>query len=172
MCSAFTSVAWVPLAAAALAWPLDGHSQSFSANYGLRPVAGMAGLEARDRSAQFHLGPVRVMPALQAGTHFSAVGLSFQAGRNWFGQVGVERSLQSDLSQPTTGPTENLSVAGGYRWSDGQSLSLQLSRGRGGGRLGLAGSYDWPRYFVRLSYDSGLDPWPQDNLRFSAGMRF
>jgi hypothetical protein len=56
----------------------------------------------------------------------------------------------------------------GYRRSDGQALSLH----HGGNRLGLSVSYDWPRYFVRLSYDAGLNPLPQDNLRFSAGMRF
>jgi hypothetical protein len=33
-------------------------------------------------------------------------------------------------------------------------------------------SYDWPRYFVRLSYDPGLNPVMQDKLRFSAGVRF
>ena len=63
-------------------------------------------------------------------------------------------------------------IGGGYRWSDGQSLSLHVTGGRGPERLGLSVSYDWPRYFVRLSYDSGLNPVPQDRLRFSAGVRF
>jgi hypothetical protein len=65
-------------------------------------------------------------------------------------------------------------VGGGYRWANGQSLSLQLSRGRGAGqRLGLAVNYDWPHYFVRFAYDqSGLTLTPQDSLRFSAGVRF
>ena len=163
---------WLPLAAAVLAWPGDGNSQTFAADYALsrsaslsvRPDSGFgAGL--------FSLGPVRVGPALRAGSDFSGAGLSL-AGRNWFGQVGVDRSAHVGTLPTGAGSTDVLRIAGGYRWSDGQSLSLQLSRGRGGERLGLAANYDWPRYFVRLSYDTGLDPLPSDNLRFSAGMRF
>jgi hypothetical protein len=70
------------------------------------------------------------------------------------------------------GTGEALRIGGGYRWSDGQSLSLHVTSGRGRERLGLSVSYDWPRYFVRLSYDPGLNPVMQDKLRFSAGVRF
>jgi hypothetical protein len=66
-----------------------------------------------------------------------------------------------------------VNVGGGYRWGNGQALSLQLSKGRGTAqRLGLAVNYDWPHYFVRFSYDQGLYLAPQDSLRFSAGVRF
>jgi hypothetical protein len=65
-----------------------------------------------------------------------------------------------------------LRLPGGYRWSDGQALSLQLAGAGRGSRLGLAVRYEWPRYFVRLSYETGINPTPQDNLRFSAGIRF
>lgn len=95
----------------------------------------------------------------------SGAGLSLQAGRNWFGQLDVG-GAGSDI----------VNLAGGYRWANGQALSLQLSRGRGPGqRLGLALNYDWPRYFVRFSYDQGAFaplPQAQDSLRFSAGVRF
>jgi len=100
-----------------------------------------------------------------------AVGLSLQAGRNWFGQLGFAQAHASTLSP--AGTSDSVNVSGGYRWGDGQSLSLQLSRGRGPGqRLGLAVNYDWPHYFVRFSYDQGFNLVPQDSLRFSAGVRF
>ena len=65
-----------------------------------------------------------------------------------------------------------LRIGGGYRWSDGQSLALHVTGGRGPDRLGLSVSYDWPRYFVRLSYDPRLNLVPAETLRFSAGIRF
>ena len=95
-------------------------------------------------------------------------GLSLEAGQQWFGRVGVGRTYGA-----LPGADGSLvSLAGGYRWSDGQSLSLQLTRSRTE-RLGLAVRYDWPKYFVRVSYDLRLatDPVP-DTLRFSAGVRF
>jgi hypothetical protein len=101
-------------------------------------------------------------PAIGLGGEPSGTGLSLRAGRNWFGQVGL---ASNDV----------MNLAGGYRWANGQSLSLQLSRGRGAGqRLGLAVNYDWPHYFVRFSYDQGAF-WnlvPQENVRLSAGIRF
>ncbi|HUR90298.1 MAG TPA: hypothetical protein VMZ74_14510 [Ramlibacter sp.] len=99
-------------------------------------------------------------------------GLSLQRGRNWFGQVGLAQGPVSPLNH--AGTNDILNIGGGYRWSDGQSLSLQVSRGRGPGqRLGLAFNYDWPHYFVRFSYDpQGLSLSPQDSLRLSAGVRF
>lgn len=175
MCSAIARrLVWLPLlAAVALAWPHGGHAQAFSADYGLsRPEARTAGLDAPTQKALFDLGPVRVRPALQAGARFSGAGLSFEAGRNWFGQVGLGRSLEPSVSLSSPVSSAALSIAGGYRWSDGQALSLQLTGGRGTERLGLSVSYDWPRYFVRLTYDARLNLVPQDSLRFSAGMRF
>lgn len=115
--------------------------------------------------------PVRLAPALSLGGE-SQGGLSLQAGRNWFGQVGLSQGAVNWMAQAST--TDILNVAGGYKWTNGQSLSLQLSKGRGAGqRLGLALNYDWPHYFVRFSYDQGsLTLMPQDSLRFSAGVRF
>ena len=52
------------------------------------------------------------------------------------------------------------------------SSTALLPTGRPAQRLGLAVSYDWPRYFVRLAYDSKADFTPQDRLRLSAGVRF
>jgi hypothetical protein len=109
--------------------------------------------------------------ALTRGFGDPAVGLTLQADRNWFGQLGVSQGPVSALTPAASNDIVN--VAGGYRWSNGQALSLQLSKGRGAGqRLGLAVNYDWPHYFVRFSYDQGLNLTPQDSLRFSAGVRF
>jgi hypothetical protein len=112
----------------------------------------------------------RVAPAFAIGGEALGAGLQLQSNRHWFGQVGLS---QAPLNMITPGSNDMLNIGGGYRFSDGQSLSLQLSRARGPlPRLGLAVSYDWPRYFVRFSYDQGLTLTPADNLRFSAGVRF
>lgn len=109
--------------------------------------------------------------ALTRGVGEPGVGLTMQADRNWFGQLGVSQGPVSALTPAASNDIVN--VGGGYRWNNGQALSLQLSRGRGPGqRLGLAVNYDWPRYFVRFSYEQGLNLAPQDSLRFSAGVRF
>jgi hypothetical protein len=147
-----TSLAWLPLytVAGALALPALAYGQAFTADYAL--------------------GSLRLQPAVQSGVDFYGAGLSVEVGRNWFGQAGVGRSLQNTV--PAAGAAQVLSLAGGYRFGGGQSLSLQLSRGRGNEqRLGLAVNYDWPRYFVRFSYDR-MTLLPQDNLRVSAGLRF
>ena len=160
-----TPLAWLPLlAAGVLAWPQSAQAQAFSADYGLAPSRGVAGLQ---------LGSIRISPVLQADARFSGVGLSLGSGRNWFAQVGLGQSLQQIPGLPARSASSDvLSIAGGYRFSEGRSLSLQLNRAKAGDRLGLAVSYDWPRYFVRLSYDTTLSPLPQDSLRFSAGVRF
>jgi len=158
------------LAAGALALPFAAGAQGFAADYDLaRPLELPA--NGSVAGATFNWGSVSLSPALQSDARFSGAGLSLAAGRNWFGLVGVGRSVEQEhVAGYTAG--EQLSISGGYRWSDGQSLSLRLTAGRGTERLGLALSYDWPRYFVRLSYDSKVNLIPQDSLRFSAGMRF
>jgi hypothetical protein len=164
---------WLPLVAATvLAWPQAVGAQAFSADYDLSRAAAPAADTAADRSAPFGLGNLHLGAAWQADAEFSGAGLSLAAGRNWFAQVSVGRSLQQANGLPGAMPNDALRIGGGYRWSDGQSLSLHVTSGRGPERLGLSVSYDWPRYFVRLSYDAGLTPVPQDRLRFSAGVRF
>lgn len=174
MHSRLVSAALLPfLTAVALLWPVVAGAQAFSADYGLaRPGVGSGIAAPAYSGSSFSLGSVRVGPALLADARFSGAGLSLAAGENWFANVSVGRSLQYDPGLSAAVPTEALRVAGGYRWANGQSLSLQVIGGRSPERLGLSVSYDWPRYFVRLSYDTGLNPVPQDKLRLSAGMRF
>jgi hypothetical protein len=150
----------IALAAAALAAPWFAHAQGFTADY---DIARFASPESQPL--------LKFGPAHSLGGDFPGVGLSMQAGRNWFGQAGLAQGPVSALTPSLSNDIVN--VAGGYRWGNGQALSLQLSRGRGAGqRLGLALNYDWPHYFVRFSYDQGLNLAPQDSLRFSAGVRF
>ena len=151
------TVMYVALIATAPALAL---AQGFTADYDI------ARFSSTDEPSQ-----VRLAPALSLGGEPQG-GLSLQAGRNWFGQVGLSQGPVNSLAPASA--TDVLNVAGGYKWTNGQSLSLQLSKGRGTGqRLGLALNYDWPHYFVRFSYDQGnLMLMPQDSLRFSAGVRF
>lgn len=160
------------LMAAGLVWAQGAGAQAFSADYGLGRPAEPAGAAASSLLAPLSLGSVRIGPALQADTEYSGAGLSLAAGRNWFAQVSVGRSLQQPAGPNGVEAHDAMRIGGGYRFGDGQSLSLHVTGARGPDRLGLSVSYDWPRYFVRLSYDTGIAPVPQDRLRFSAGMRF
>ncbi|MEO7390682.1 MAG: hypothetical protein ABIU58_00810, partial [Ramlibacter sp.] len=82
---------------------------------------------------------MRIGAAFQADARFSGGGLSLDTGSNWYGHVGIGRSLQPSPNLPGGGSYEDvLNIAGGYRWADGQSLLLQLSRTRGTDRLGLS----------------------------------
>ncbi|WP_141509771.1 hypothetical protein [Ramlibacter sp. WS9] len=161
------------LAASALLGPAVASAQGFAADYGLvRAGVSEVAPSAGYRGGALNLGGMRIAPVVQADAQFSGAGLSLAAGANWFAQVSVGRSVQYDSGLVEAMPAEALRIAGGYRWANGQALSLQVTGGRGPERLGLSVSYDWPRYFVRLSYDTGLNPLPQDKVRFSAGMRF
>lgn len=167
----FTS-SWLPLFAAGLMWAPGAGAQVFSADYGLVGPAAPAASDATSLSTPVSLGSVRIGPAFQADTEYSGAGLSLAAGRNWFAQVSVGSSLQQPAGLNGVAAGDALRIGGGYRFGDGQSLSLHVTGARGPDRLGLSVSYDWPRYFVRLSYDAGINPVPQDRLRFSAGVRF
>jgi len=89
---------------------------------------------------------------------------------SWFARVDLGHAQSA--TQWGTDVRQVVGLAGGYRWRDGESLSLHLTHAPGQERLGLSVRYDWPRYFVRLSSDPKLNEVPQDRLRFSAGVRF
>ena len=114
---------------------------------------------------------LRVSPGL-ATDGSPGAGLSLQGRPNWFGHVGLSQGPTSLLNRAVA--NDIFELEGGYRWTDGKAVSLQLSRPRSAGqRLGLALNYDWPHYFVRFSYDPpGIVLSTQDSLRFSAGVRF
>ncbi|QJW84326.1 hypothetical protein HK414_12555 [Ramlibacter terrae] len=72
--------------------------------------------------------PVASLGPLQLGASASATGngLSLRAGQQWFARFGVGRSLD----------TEAISLGGGYRFADGQALSMHVTRQLGQERLG------------------------------------
>jgi hypothetical protein len=90
-------------------------------------------------------------------------GLSLQAGQEWFARAAVGSTLKGDLA----------SIGGGYRFRDGDALSMHVTRQLGQEGLGLAVRYDRAAAYLRLSYESRLGQVGQaEMLRFSAGMRF
>lgn len=149
------------LAGALLALPTQALAQDFSADYVLtRPVfPAHADPDLLPRGASLAAGGVRIAPAFGNGSGF---GLSLEAGQQWFGRLTLGRSVDS----------EALSLGGGYRWRDGEALSMQVTRGLASERLGLAVRYDWPRYYLRVGYELRPRTGTADMLRFSAGIRF
>ena len=169
--------AWLPLlAAGALLWPVTGLAQQTSSLYDIVPTIPAAAPDSGAASvpSRFGLASLRIAPGLQAGgPSLASGGLSLLIGQNWYAQAALGHGLAESNGvglQPAN--TDLISLGGGYRWADGQSLTMQLMRDTRRQRLGLAVSYDWPRYFLRLDLDSRLNLAPTDTLRFSAGVRF
>lgn len=140
-------LARLALAAAACGWASAAGAQPGPVNYELTR-------------------PAWAPPSLRLGTNATGpqgAGLSLEAGKDWFGRLGLGHA-------PDTGT--QWSLGAGYRWGNGESLALEMTRARGQAQLGLALRYDWPRYYLRLSYDPKPGELPADVLRFSAGIRF
>jgi hypothetical protein len=148
------------LLAGALAGP--ALAQPVVANYELtRPAwSRAADVDLLPRASLLFLGPVRISASMASGT--TGAGLSLETGRRWFARVGVGRTLDSDV----------VSLGGGYRWPDGQALSMQLTHSSADDRTGLSLRYDWPRHYLRFGYDTRLRDSGSEALRFSAGVRF
>ncbi|MGE4240425.1 hypothetical protein [Ramlibacter sp.] len=145
--------------------PLGAAAQSFSANYDLTRAqpAAFTERELAPGATLLTAGPVRLSTAVGRGVAGgTGGGLSLEAGQTWFARVGLGTALDNEV----------LSLGAGYRWRDGQSVSMQFLRSRGQDRVGLAVRYDWPQYYLRLSYDPRWGDTAPDMLRFSAGMRF
>jgi len=153
-------LARVLLAAGLLVAPWAGMAQDIAPNYALtRPAwPAAADPDLLPHSPMLSFGKLE----LSAASSATGAGLSLQAGQQWFARVGVGRSLDSDL----------VTLGGGYRFRDGQALSMHVTRQLGQERLGLAVRYDWTRSYLRLSYEAPRSIGGADMLRFSAGMRF
>jgi hypothetical protein len=138
--------------------PLVVGAQEVAPHYRLAPSPWSlaSGVDGVARTSVFQLGPVSV------GTG-SGAGLSLQAGQEWFARAAVGSTLKGDLA----------SIGGGYRFRDGDALSMHVTRQLGQEGLGLAVRYDRAAAYLRLSYESRLGQVGQaEMLRFSAGMRF
>lgn len=156
------------------------------------------------------MGEVRLIPSLQLATGGAWNGsLGLETGERWFIGTGLGRTNLRDSVSLNFDPNDALSLSGGYRWPDSQSLSFLLVRdnrlnpdqrhlhllyrkplpdqhrltldlllksglveGEAIERTGLAITYDWPRWFVRFSYDPKANFTAQDLWRFAVGARF
>jgi hypothetical protein len=147
------------MAGALLGGAALAHGQTLSPDYTLTSPSWLAEPELTPRVPLAVVGPVRVA----AAGSLTGSGLSLEAGEKWFARAGIGRSLDNDA----------LSVGAGYRFAQGDALSMHVTRQFGQERLGLAVRYDWHRSYLRLSYEQPLrTPGAVDRLRFSAGVRF
>lgn len=148
------------LAAAAVAAVAAG--PIVNADYRLVTPVRMLDPEPAPQAALAGWGLLRFAGATQS----SGNGLSLQAGERWFARIAAGHSLvERDM----------LSVGGGFRLSDSESVSMHLTRALGQDRLGLAVRYDWSRTYWRLSYEpppQALVGSPDRGVRFSAGVRW
>jgi hypothetical protein len=134
-------------------------AQGVPSQYQLTAPTPLLDPEVAPRVPLVNAGPLQLATA----TSTTGNGLSLQAGERWFARVGVGRSLETDV----------VSMGGGYRFANGQALSMHVTRQLGQERLGLAVRYDWTHSYLRLAYEAPLRPMGgTDTLRFSAGVRF
>src|SRR4051812_21384332 len=83
------------LAAGGLALPLAAGAQGFAADYDLARAQELPASRSIV-GGTLNWGSVNLSPALQSDSRFSGVGLSLEAGRNWFGLLGVGRSAEQE----------------------------------------------------------------------------
>jgi hypothetical protein len=77
----------------------------------------------------FKLGPVRLMPSLQIASGGFVGGSAYlEAGSSWFAGVGLGRTNLRPYANLNFDPNDSYTLAGGYRWNERQSLTLQLVR--------------------------------------------
>lgn len=140
---------------------LWSQAQVLSADYTLTAPAFLGEIEPDPptRASLLLWGPFR----LAASASMTGSGLSLEAGEKWFAKAGVGRSTEAEF----------LSLAGGYRFAGGDSLSMHVTRQLGHEGLGLSVRYDWRRSYLRLGYETPVRSQNlPDRLRFSAGLRF
>jgi hypothetical protein len=77
----------------------------------------------------FSLGPVRIQPSLQAASGgFWGGSLGLETGESWFAGVGLGRTNLRPYVNLNFDPNDAWMASGGYRWTSGQSLSVQAVR--------------------------------------------
>lgn len=77
----------------------------------------------------FTLGPVRVLPSLQAASGgFVGGSLAVETGDSWFVGTGLGRTNLRNYANLNFDPNDSYTVYGGYKWPDGTALSLSLIR--------------------------------------------
>jgi len=77
----------------------------------------------------FALGPVRVLPSLQAASGgFVGGSMAVETGDSWFVGAGLGRTNLRNYANLNFDPNDSYTVYGGYKWPDGTALSLSLIR--------------------------------------------
>jgi hypothetical protein len=78
----------------------------------------------------FKVGPaVRFMPSLQvASGGFWGGSAYLEAGNSWFAGAGLGRTNLRNYANLNFDPNDAWTLAGGYRWGDNDSLTLQVVR--------------------------------------------
>ena len=78
----------------------------------------------------FKVGPaVRFMPSLQvASGGFWGGSAYLEAGNSWFAGAGIGRTNLRNYANLNFDPNDAWTLAGGYRWGDNDSLTLQVVR--------------------------------------------
>lgn len=79
--------------------------------------------------AVYPLGPVRLLPSLQvAAGGFVGGSLAAEAGSSWFAGGGLGRTNLRNYANLNFDPNDSITLYGGYRWDDADSVVLQLVR--------------------------------------------
>jgi len=77
----------------------------------------------------YRIGPVRLLPSLQlASGGFVGGSLAAEAGTRWFAGGGLGRTNLRNYANLNFDPNDAVTLYGGYRWNDADSLSVQLVR--------------------------------------------
>lgn len=153
------AAAWLAALAGTAAAQVPGADYTLTAPTWLLPAPAYNEPELAPVQPLGRWGPVR----LAAAGSSTGSGLSLETGQKWFARGGVGQSLDTGV----------MSLGGGFRFADGDALSMQVTRQLGQDRLGLAVRYDLQRSYLRLSYEQPLRaPGSPSDLRFSAGVRF
>ena len=74
----------------------------------------------------FKFGAVRFMPSLQIASGGFVGGSAYlEAGSSWFAGAGLGRTNLRPYTNLNFDPNDSYTLAGGYRWGDNHSLTLQ-----------------------------------------------
>ena len=79
--------------------------------------------------AVYGVGSVRLLPSLQmASGGFFGGSIAAETGTTWFGGAGLGRTNLRNYANLNFDPNDSITLYGGYRWDDADSVSMQLVR--------------------------------------------
>ena len=75
----------------------------------------------------FALGPLRIQPSLQSASGgFWGGSVNLEMGETWFAGLGLGRTNLRPYVNLNFDPNDAWMASGGYRWTSGQSVALQV----------------------------------------------